>query len=78
MLKTYCPSDLGRILLPNDESGDKSNHKHVSTYLKFVYKFRQLLIFFCCSSMVLHCPHLLSSYCDLESVGKRRARGEST
>lgn len=63
MLKTHCLSDLGRVFLPNDESGDKSNHKRLSVYLKFMFKLRQLLNF----SIAAAC----SSYCDLESVGKR-------
>lgn len=56
MFKTHGQSGLCRIFLPNDESGDKSNHKHASTYLKFMYKFRQLLNFSiaaACSYIVL-------------------------
>lgn len=45
LLKTHCLSDLGRVFLPNDESGDKSNHRLLSVYLKFMYKLRQLFNF---------------------------------
>lgn len=30
-----------RVFLPNDKSEDKFNHKHLSDYLKFIYKLTQ-------------------------------------
>lgn len=33
--------DFGKLFLPNHKSDDKSNHKYLSDYLKFVYNLRQ-------------------------------------
>ena len=75
MLKIHCLSDLGRVCLPDDESGNKFNHKYLSVYLKFMYKLRQLLNF----SIAAACSYIILIWSlatvILKVLGKGKGKG---